>query len=447
MKKLFLLVNLSSLTRTLNTPPKKTLKQTDTISSAAAYMSLGVDNAWSLSEFKRNLGVRITGGPSAAAGAEAEAAAKASSSAPSPPPAADPDSLTFDVAGIDASLANALRRILLSELPSVAIEHVFVVDNTSVVACEILSHRLGLVPLRVDPAALGAARAQGEPATDANTVVFRLVAECKRSGGRGRGSGNGGGDEGGSEAGVVTGERVLSGALEWLPTGSELPEETGATFSTSQEGRFKEEASGGGASGSGAGAGAAAAAARGDGDGAPLRLGAPRPVHDDILLARLRPGQRIELEAHATVGTGAEHAKWSHVATAWYRLQPELFVAGSSESDESESEKASPSSSSRITAEDADALAEELPGLVSVRGSGASRRAVLAAPARGNERLLEKARRLSGEPRFAGKLALRRAKDHFIFCVESVGALPPGELVVRALRVLEAKCDRLMERI
>ena len=38
-------------------------------------MSLGVDNAWSLSEFKRNLGVRITGGPSAAAGAEAEAAA------------------------------------------------------------------------------------------------------------------------------------------------------------------------------------------------------------------------------------------------------------------------------------------------------------------------------------------------------------------------------------
>lgn len=409
-------------------------------------MSLGIDNAWSLPEFKKNLGVRITGGPSACAAAAAAAASPSSSS-----PEADPDSLTFDVAGIDASLANALRRILLSELPSVAIEHVFVVDNTSVIACEILSHRLGLVPLAVDPAAL-TSRAQGEPATESNTVVFKLVAECKRgrrSGSGGSGRNNDGGDD---EAGVVIGERVLSGALEWLPTGSELPEETGVSFSTSQEGRFKV-----GGSGEAAGAGAAGAADD-NGNGAaqpsPLRLGAPHPVHDDILLARLRPGQRIELEAHATVGTGGEHAKWSPVATAWYRLQPELFVAGSeSSSGEAAAAAATSSSSSSsannnlITGEDADALAEELPGLVGVQGSGPSRRAVLAAPARGNERLLEKARRLSGEPRFAGKLALKREKDHFIFCVESVGALPPGELVVRALRVLEAKCDRLMERI
>ena len=408
-------------------------------------MSLGIDNSWSLQEFKKNLGVRITGGPSAAA------AAAAASSSPSSPPEADPDSLTFDVAGIDASLANALRRILLSELPSVAIEHVFVVDNTSVVACEILSHRLGLVPLAVDPIAL-APRAQGEPATESNTVVFKLLAECKRGSGRGGSGGSGNNEEEEEDAGVVTGECVLSGALEWLPSGSELPEETGASFSTSQDGRFK---AGGASSGSGeAGAAAAGAAAAADGNadaGAarPLRLGAPRPVHGDILLARLRPGQRIELEAHATVGTGGEHAKWSPVATAWYRLQPELFVAGSSSGRSSgEAANSSASSSSNlITGEDADALAEELPGLVSVQGSGPSRRAVLAAPARGNERLLEKARRLSGEPRFAGKLALKRAKDHFIFCVESVGALPPGELVVRALKVLEAKCDRLMERI
>lgn len=408
-------------------------------------MSLGVDNAWSLAEFKKNLGVRITGGPSveAAAGTDADAASR--------PP--DPDSLTFDVAGIDASLANALRRILLSELPSVAIEHVFVVDNTSVVACEILAHRLGLVPLAVDPLALSPrARAPGEPATDANTVVFKLVAECKRSGGGRRGGSGTGGEE--DEAGVVTGERVLSGALEWLPTGSELPEETGATFSTSQEGRFLGGAGGGGAE-------ETEAEEADDGSqtqSRPLSLGAPRPVHDDILLARLRPGQRVELEAHATVGTGAEHAKWSPVATAWYRLQPELFVSGSSDVDgdgggagggggDEPSSSSSSNSKNLITGEDADALAEELPGLVRVVGSGAARRAVLAAPARGNERLLEKARRLSGEPRFAGKLALKRAKDHFIFCVESVGALPPGELVVRALKVLEAKCDRLMERI
>ena len=42
-----------------------------------------------------------------------------------------------------------------------------------------------------------------------------------------------------------------------------------------------------------------------------------RLVHDDILLAKMRPGQEIVLEAHCVRGTGAEHAKWSPVATAW----------------------------------------------------------------------------------------------------------------------------------
>ena len=49
-------------------------------------------------------------------------------------------------------------------------------------------------------------------------------------------------------------------------------------------------------------------------------------VHDDILLAKMRPGQVIDLEAHAVKGIGAEHAKWSPVATAWYRLQPEVVL-------------------------------------------------------------------------------------------------------------------------
>ena len=36
--------------------------------------------------------------------------------------------------GIDPAIANALRRILISEVPTVAIEHVFIVDNTSLIA-------------------------------------------------------------------------------------------------------------------------------------------------------------------------------------------------------------------------------------------------------------------------------------------------------------------------
>lgn len=36
--------------------------------------------------------------------------------------------------------------------------------------------------------------------------------------------------------------------------------------------------------------------------------------------------QEIELEAHAVKGIGKEHAKWSPVATAWYRMLPEVTM-------------------------------------------------------------------------------------------------------------------------
>jgi DNA-directed RNA polymerase I and III subunit RPAC1 len=69
------------------------------------------------------------------------------------------------------------------------------------------------------------------------------------------------------------------------------------------------------------------------------------PVHDDIVVAKLKPGQRIEFEAHCRKGvgkalrssvsdllaillttpycvTGKDHTKYSPVATASYRLMP-----------------------------------------------------------------------------------------------------------------------------
>lgn len=51
-----------------------------------------------------------------------------------------------------------------------------------------------------------------------------------------------------------------------------------------------------------------------------------RPVHDDILIAKLRPGQEIDVELHCHKGIGKDHAKWSPVATASYRLLPEIKI-------------------------------------------------------------------------------------------------------------------------
>ncbi len=48
------------------------------------------------------------------------------------------------------SYANALRRAMLSEVPTLAIEDVIIYENTSSLYDEILAHRLGLVPIRTD---------------------------------------------------------------------------------------------------------------------------------------------------------------------------------------------------------------------------------------------------------------------------------------------------------
>ncbi|KAJ1908964.1 DNA-directed RNA polymerase core subunit rpc40, partial [Coemansia sp. S17] len=47
-----------------------------------------------------------------------------------------PTEMEFDLIGVDASIANALRRILLAEIPTMAIETVYMINNTGIVQDE-----------------------------------------------------------------------------------------------------------------------------------------------------------------------------------------------------------------------------------------------------------------------------------------------------------------------
>ncbi len=50
----------------------------------------------------------------------------------------------------DVPLMNALRRIALAEVPSMAIDEVVMIENSSILQDEIVAHRLGLTPLKTD---------------------------------------------------------------------------------------------------------------------------------------------------------------------------------------------------------------------------------------------------------------------------------------------------------
>ena len=58
--------------------------------------------------------------------------------------------IRFIIRDASVPFANALRRIALSEVPSMTIDDVFFYENTSILNDEYISHRLGLIPLITD---------------------------------------------------------------------------------------------------------------------------------------------------------------------------------------------------------------------------------------------------------------------------------------------------------
>lgn len=186
----------------------------------------------------------------------------------------DAEKLVFDVNGIEPPLANALRRIMIAEIPSVAVEKVNMWQNTSILPDENLAHRMGLVPILVDPALLEY-RQPDQPHDERNCLKFKLHVRCSKKDPNAAAVLN----DTANEEQLYHHANVYSRDLKWEPIGNQA-----RLFARNP----------------------------------------PRALHPDIMIAKLRPGQEIEMELFCEKGLGRTHAKWSPVCTAFYRLVPHI---------------------------------------------------------------------------------------------------------------------------
>jgi len=274
----------------------------------------------------------------------------------------DDSDMEFDLIGYDPAIANALRRILLSDVPSMAIEKVHIYQNTSIMQDEVLAHRLGLLPLTADPRLFNYPENDWKPdsGSEKDTLQFNLKVKCSKSN---------------DPSKPYTNNHVLSDHLKWVPKGSQSE-----------------------------------------------WLGTEDPgcASKDILINKLRPGHEMEIEMFAVKGIGRDHAKFSPVATAFYRLLPSITII------------------KPVLGEAALRLQKCFsPGVIDIKKTKNKPDEAIVA----NARIDSCSRNVYRYDDLKECVALEKVKDHYIFTVESIGASKPEDLVSMAWDVLIEKCD------
>uniref|UniRef100_A0A671QP21 DNA-directed RNA polymerases I and III subunit RPAC1 n=1 Tax=Sinocyclocheilus anshuiensis TaxID=1608454 RepID=A0A671QP21_9TELE len=335
----------------------------------------GYDDTWDLEKFKKNFRIDIVH--------------------------SDENMLEFDMIGIDAAIANAFRRILLAEVPTMAIEKAFIYNNTSIIQDEILAHRLGLVPIKADPRLFEYRNPEDQEGTEIDTIQLQLKVKCTRNPRAPKDSSD--------PKELYLNHMVYSGDIKWLPIGNQAD-----VFADAKIG----------------------------------------PVHGDILLAQLRPGQELDIVMHCVKGIGKDHAKFSPVATASYRLLPEITLLQTIEGEQAERLKRCFS-----------------PGVIEIQNVNGRKVAKVV-----NSRLDTCSREVLRHDDLKNLVKLGRVRDHFIctfatksielglfddlpnalsnlpsvfflVSVESTGILPADVLVTEAINVLISKCQKFLTEL
>lgn len=306
-----------------------------------------------------------------------------------------PDEAQFSLVGVDASTANAFRRILIAEVPTLAIETCYFNNNTSVIADEVLAHRLGLIPLKADLEGLNSLKwyikpdpengIEGMDLSDYNTIQLELKIRCEWKPNP---------PDNGDPEDKYTHSSVYAKDITWVPIGRQVE-------------MFKD---------------------------LPVQ-----PVNPDILIAKLRPGQEIDIVMHAHLGKGSDHAKFSPVGTATYRLLPKIDILKPILNDDARKfQQCFPDGVIDVKYVDASAVAKD--------SRLANREGEEYAVVKDTMRDTVSRECLRHEE-FDGKVKLGRVQDHFIFQIESTGQLPSDRLFLESVKVLKYKGKHLLRAL
>ncbi|CAN6544365.1 hypothetical protein ACFX13_035577 [Malus domestica] len=176
------------------------------------------------------------------------------------------DYVKFELRDTDASVANALRRVMIAEVPTVAIDLVEIEINSSVLNDEFIAHRLGLIPLTSDRAmsmrfSRDCDACDGDGQCEFCSVEFHLRAKCHSD-----------------QTLDVTSKDLLSSDHTVVPV----------DFSDS--------------------------------------AGLESSEQKGIIIVKLRRGQELRLRAIARKGIGKDHAKWSPAATVTFMYEPDIRI-------------------------------------------------------------------------------------------------------------------------
>ncbi|XP_015076219.1 DNA-directed RNA polymerases II, IV and V subunit 3-like [Solanum pennellii] len=177
------------------------------------------------------------------------------------------DFMKFELRDTDASIANALRRIMIAEVPTIAIDLVEIEVNSSVLNDEFISHRLGLVPLTSERAmsmrfSRDCDACDGDGQCEYCSVEFYLRVKCLSD-----------------QTLDVTSKDLLSSDHTVVPV--DYSDASSSFDNTPNKG---------------------------------------------IIIVKLRRGQELRLRAIARKGIGKDHAKWSPAATVTFMYEPEIYI-------------------------------------------------------------------------------------------------------------------------